>query len=109
MSFGFDVGIVPLTTTNINRSKSWLKRLEYGACGIPSVASDLAEQRALLPWGLARKPIDWTRQLRLMLNHGYRIEMAHAARHAAEQNDVSIRGKEYVEVIESWASDFSDG
>jgi glycosyltransferase involved in cell wall biosynthesis len=43
-----DVGIVPLASTGFNRSKSWLKALEYLTLGIPVVARDLPEQRELL-------------------------------------------------------------
>lgn len=35
----FDVGLVPLRDSTFNRSKSWLKGLEYAALGVPFVAS----------------------------------------------------------------------
>ena len=41
----FDVGIAPLATTTSNACKSELKLTEYGAWGIPYVASDIAPYR----------------------------------------------------------------
>lgn len=102
--FDFDIGIVPLANTRFNRSKSWLKRLEYGACAIPSVASELPEQKALMPWGLARKPIDWRKQLQLMIRPSYRLEKAQEALDIAWENDITKRGHEWVMAIESVAS-----
>lgn len=46
-----DIGIVPLDLgedRDFNAAKSWLKALEYLTLGIPVVAADLPEQRALL-------------------------------------------------------------
>lgn len=34
-----DIGIVPLKLTDFNHAKSWLKGLEFAACGVPFVAS----------------------------------------------------------------------
>lgn len=41
----FDIGIAPLRDTPFNRNKSWLKIMEYGARGVPYVASDIAPYR----------------------------------------------------------------
>jgi hypothetical protein len=35
----FDIGLAPLVRTEFNQSKSWAKLLEYGARGIPAVAT----------------------------------------------------------------------
>lgn len=46
-----DVGIVPLDNgenRTFNAAKSWLKALEFVSLGVPVVATDLPEQRALL-------------------------------------------------------------
>lgn len=43
----FDIGIVPLVDTPFNRSKSWLKGLEYAHAGLPIVARRLPEYEAL--------------------------------------------------------------
>ncbi len=47
-----DIGIVPLQNTAFNRGKSALKALEMAAAGVPVVASDLPEFRALRSEGL---------------------------------------------------------
>lgn len=49
------VGVAPLVDDRFNRSKSWIKPLEYGALGIPCVASDVAPYRALFDDGF---PVD---------------------------------------------------
>ncbi len=40
-SFNFDIGIAPLRDNYFNRSKSNLRMLEYSACKIPTVASNV--------------------------------------------------------------------
>lgn len=47
-----DVGIVPLAPHRFNEAKSWLKALEYMTVGVPVVATDLSEQRALITHGV---------------------------------------------------------
>lgn len=42
-----DVGIVPLEDNKFNAAKSYLKGLELAACGVPFVASPVAEYQAL--------------------------------------------------------------
>ena len=59
-----DIGIVPLEDSQFNAAKSHLKGLEYAACGIPFVASPVAEYRALQEHGigeLAATSGDWRR------------------------------------------------
>ena len=41
----FDLAIAPIVSSTFNRSKSWLKILEYGALGIPSIASNFGPYR----------------------------------------------------------------
>jgi hypothetical protein len=81
------VGIAPLTDTEFNRAKSWLKPLEYMACGVPWVGSPRAEYRALRDLTgvglLAEQPRDWYRQLkRLMVDGELRREESAAGRAA---------------------------
>jgi len=40
---GFDIGLAPLVDNNFNRGKSNLRKLEYGALGIPVVAANVGE------------------------------------------------------------------
>jgi glycosyltransferase involved in cell wall biosynthesis len=70
-----DIGIVPLEDSTFNRSKSWLKGLEFAALGIPSVASPLPEYRSLAAHGvveLASSPGDWRKKLGDLLRNGKR-------------------------------------
>ena len=56
---GFDIGIVPLKDVPFNHAKSWIKGLEYAAAGIPFVAADTAEYRALGCGLIASTPKQW--------------------------------------------------
>lgn len=59
------VGLAPLVDTEFNRGKSWLKPLEYMACGVPWVGSPRDEYvrlKTLTRVGtLAKTPSDWYR------------------------------------------------
>ncbi len=76
-----DVGIVPLKLTRFNEAKSWIKGLEYAACGVAFVASPTPAYRELDErYGiglLARLPGEWTRHLeRLVRSTTYREGIA---------------------------------
>jgi glycosyltransferase involved in cell wall biosynthesis len=88
------VGIAPLTDTEFNRAKSWLKPLEYMACGVPWVGSPRAEYQALRNLTgvglLAEQPRDWYRQLKLLLTDGeLRREESAAGRAAIAENGLT--------------------
>ena len=53
-----DVGLVPLTDDAFNRSKSWLKALEYAGRGIPSIVSPTPANRALSEWLLGVRVVE---------------------------------------------------
>lgn len=86
----FDIGIAPLRDNAFNRSKSWLKVLEYMALGVVPVATALPEYRRLLAGvpGLLINPgkdHEWFAALRMLtedpgavtsLSRGLRIEAA---------------------------------
>jgi glycosyltransferase involved in cell wall biosynthesis len=81
------VGIAPLTDTEFNRAKSWLKPLEYMACGVPWVGSPRAEYRALRDLTsvglLAEQPRDWYSRLKLLMTDGELRRAQSAAGRAA--------------------------
>jgi len=84
------VGIAPLAATTFNRSKSWLKPMEYAAAGVPSVVSPSPAYRELHDkWGIgdiAEKPRDWYRLVRqLVTDEAYRLDRSAAGRAAAEE------------------------
>lgn len=77
--FRFDIGIVPLNDIPFNHAKSSIKGLEYVAAGIPFVASDLPEYRALHEDGvgaIAATPEQWVAALEALLNTNYRNKTA---------------------------------
>lgn len=82
-----DIGVAPLASTVFNEGKSRLKCLEYSACGVPWVASDLPEYRKLAALGAgetASKPKDWWRAVnRLATDSRLRWEQSHAGRAVA--------------------------
>ena len=81
------VGIAPLADTPFNRAKSWLKPLEYAACGVPCVMSPTTEYQrlhnqhgigTLAGFGYANQ---WKRQTqRLLTDHTHRTELAQHGR-----------------------------
>lgn len=80
------VGIVPLSGSRFNRSKSALKMAEIAAVGVPVVVSPTPDNRRLYAQGvgmLASSPREWREQLsRLVEDDGLRADCAHASREA---------------------------
>lgn len=60
----FDVGLAPLAGAYDER-RSWLKPLEYMACGVPWIASDFPNYRELGAYGVLVRntPDDWERAI----------------------------------------------
>lgn len=86
----FQLGVAPLNDTKFNRSKSWLKPLEYAACGIPWIASARPEYAELARRGggivVGDKSKNWTAAVkRLLTNDAARIEAGQAARAVASE------------------------
>jgi glycosyltransferase involved in cell wall biosynthesis len=67
----FDIGLAPLLKTRFNNAKSDLRCLEYGAYGIPSVASRVAAYRAWIEDGVngftAATEAEWYEYLTLLV------------------------------------------
>jgi glycosyltransferase involved in cell wall biosynthesis len=86
----FHIGIVPLKRHVFNSSKSPLKALELAFLGIPAIASNVGPYPGLVRHGetgyLVRKPGEWGRYLRKLVNdEAMRDEMGHAARKLATE------------------------
>ena len=66
----FDIGICPVLETNFAKAKSALKAIEYGARGIPVIASDVTCYRDYIEHGyngfLAKTDHDWLDYLQLL-------------------------------------------
>lgn len=84
-----DIGLVPLELSHFNECKSYLKGLEYAACGIPCVASPTQQYREFVREGedglLARTAADWYAALEVLVgDRDERRRMGRAARAKAE-------------------------
>lgn len=89
----FEIGIAPVRNTKFSRSKSALKALEYGARGIPVIASDVQPYREYVVHGengfLAKNEHEWLRYLRLLANDpDLRHEMGKKARETAAEHTI---------------------
>lgn len=66
-----DVGLVPLTYNRFNQAKSWCKGLEYGAMGVPAVASASREYRTFIRPGINGELVrhnNWREQVEKVLD-----------------------------------------
>jgi glycosyltransferase involved in cell wall biosynthesis len=86
----FDVGLAPLVDIPFNRAKSAVKAIEYGALGIPVVASDVEPYREYVLDGvtgyLVRSEHEWGKRLYELANdEAMRVEMGKRAREVAAQ------------------------
>lgn len=75
-----DVALVPLEDSTFNKSKSYLKALEFSSVGVPVVASDTPANRALsktVPILTSETEKDWYHHLHALVTmEGYRKEMS---------------------------------
>lgn len=66
-----DIGIAPIIDNEFNRSKSYIKILEYNACGIPAVASAVENYKKAFRDGagcmIAKSPKDWIKALNILI------------------------------------------
>jgi glycosyltransferase involved in cell wall biosynthesis len=84
----FDIGIAPLRPGLFTDTKSAIKAMEYGALGIPVVASDVTPYRDYVVDGvtgwLVRTEQQWATRLRDLVNdEAMRTEMGRKAREVA--------------------------
>jgi glycosyltransferase involved in cell wall biosynthesis len=89
----FDIGLVPLQEIAFNRAKSHLKGMEYGAAGIPFVASPSQSYQDWVARGggglLAQRDRDWKRHLdKLVADDRYRQQLAERGREVASRNTI---------------------
>ena len=75
-----DAAIAPILQVTFNRAKSYVKLIEYGACGIPFVASSFGPYNQFIdeadkwdrskPVGLlADRNIEWKKQIKKLINN----------------------------------------
>lgn len=95
----FDIGIAPVRPGFFNDAKTWMKVLEYGALGIPSVASAShpAYQQYVLHGEtgyLARTDDEWVRYLtQLAADKELREAMGRRAREHARKHTIQAKWK----------------
>lgn len=96
----FDIGIAPLSDNPFNHSKSDVKILEYGAAGLPFVASRLPSYSAFGAGLIAKRPSDWVKHLERLLDPSERLSGASRAHAVAKQRDIHDRWKDWATVYE---------
>jgi len=79
---GWDVGLAPLADTPFNRCKAPTKYIEYSACNIPVVASNMSVYSQVMPEGGGELATDdWYERISRFLDHAdYRQQAIMAAR-----------------------------
>jgi glycosyltransferase involved in cell wall biosynthesis len=99
----FDIGLCPIVNSKFNQAKSCLKPLEYSACGIPFIASDVMPYTRYTEQGkdgfLARTTNDWITYMNLLIKDmGLSREMAKYAYEKAKQYDIKDHLNELVQI-----------
>lgn len=98
-----DVGLIPLDRIPFNEAKSHLKGMEYGACGIPCIATPTESYRYWVEDGvngfLAKSEKEWTARLdELVADKELRIRMGAAARAKASRHTIQDHWREWEDV-----------
>jgi glycosyltransferase involved in cell wall biosynthesis len=102
----FDIGIAPLRPGVFTDAKSAIKVMEYGALGIPCVASDVTPYADYVIDGvtgwLVRRPEQWAQRLRELVNdEAMRTEMGCKAKELAAQHTIQTGWKDWAIAYES--------
>lgn len=65
--YDFDIGLMPNSDTPFNRAKCGFKAIEYLACGVPVIASDVGEAKYIVQEGetgfLAKTESEWAEEI----------------------------------------------
>lgn len=101
----FDIGLAPIVPGEFNYSKSALKAMEYGALGIPVVASDFGAYRDYVVDGvtgfLCRTEKQWHNRIReLAYDPDLRESMGAKARELAAQHTIEGNWQNWANVYE---------
>lgn len=102
----FDIGIAPLRPGIFTDAKSAIKVMEYGALGIPCVASDVTPYADYVVDGvtgwLVRRPEQWAQRLRELVNdEAMRTEMGCKAKEVASQHTIQTGWKDWETAYQS--------
>lgn len=100
-----DVGIVPLNNLPFNMAKSAIKGLEYAAAGVPFIAQNLPSYVELhneTGLGLiAKKPIDWIKNINKLKDHKFRSEVAEMGIESVKSKSIDRGVASLIEIIDS--------
>lgn len=102
----FDIGLAPIEDTLFTRSKSYIKALEYGALGIPVIASDVGPYREYVEDGvtgfLVKKESQWIDRMQLLIDDAdLRERMGAAARTQAMKHTIAAGWQQWADVYRS--------
>jgi glycosyltransferase involved in cell wall biosynthesis len=102
------IGLAPLADDHFNRSKSYVKTLEYAGLGIPVIASNVGPYRDFVQHGitgfLANNEAEWTRYLRLLgSDENLRQWMGTNAREVAAKNTIQGNAWRWLNTYQSLA------
>ena len=102
----FDIGIAPLRPGVFTDAKSAIKAMEYGALGIPVVASAVTPYNDYVIDGvtgfLVTGPRQWERRLRELINdEAMRLEMGAKGKELAAQHTIQTGWKDWAVAYES--------
>lgn len=100
-----DIGIVPLDNSAFNEAKSWLKGLEYAACGVAPVLSPTPDNMRLVAAGAALSasgPREWLENTKLLIkDDAEREALAKRAREFASTQTIEGNCERW---WEAWSS-----
>jgi glycosyltransferase involved in cell wall biosynthesis len=105
----FDVGVMPLLDTEINRSKSAFKIKQYLSCGVPVIASDIGDNNQFVTNNkdgyLCKTNNDWGKYLKKMIAMS-EVEYSHFCNSAhknytSSSYTLTYAAKKYLQIIES--------
>jgi len=107
----FDIGLCPLYPTTFSASKSGIKAIEFGARGIPVIASDCPAYRGVITHGvsgfLVKQEHEWLKYMsELAADNNLRATMGAAARQMARQHLIEDH---WVRWRDAYAGLFSSG
>jgi hypothetical protein len=105
-----DIGLVPLARNRFNEGKSYLKGLEYSACGIVPLATPSGQYKELIEDGedgfLCETPADFERALNILIEDRERLErMGRAAYEKAKAWTYEKHIDEWEDFFESVCAD----
>lgn len=98
---GVDVGLAPLRETPFNHSKSALKVMEFGALGVPVIASNVGPYAEYVWHGvtgfLCSTAREWREALDALMDQGLRLAMGAAGREQAREHLVEDHAHEWLD------------